>query len=84
MLSFLLLFQLSWRLSDRPLRPDEPEEWKDPEIRKNTKCTIFLSYTSNMISSGIRETIKFLVKNKMVSHCVLFVRSSLEYIVILF
>jgi deoxyhypusine synthase len=30
------------------------------------RCTIFLSFTSNMISSGVRETIKFLVKNKMV------------------
>lgn len=29
-------------------------------------CTIFLGYTSNLISSGLRETIKFLVKNKMV------------------
>lgn len=31
-----------------------------------TPCTIFLSYTSNMISSGIRETIKFLVQHKLV------------------
>lgn len=31
------------------------------------KATIFLSYTSNMISSGIREVIKFLVKNKKVN-----------------
>lgn len=30
------------------------------------KVTIFLGYTSNMISSGIREAICYLVKNKMV------------------
>ncbi|CAL9693446.1 unnamed protein product [Knipowitschia caucasica] len=29
-------------------------------------CTIFLSYTSNMISSGIRETIRYLVQHQMV------------------
>ncbi|MFA6889374.1 MAG: deoxyhypusine synthase [Candidatus Woesearchaeota archaeon] len=35
------------------------------EMRKEN-ATIFLGYTSNMVSSGIREIIKFLVKNKMV------------------
>lgn len=33
---------------------------------QQAKCTIFLAFTSNMISSGIRETIKFLVKNNLV------------------
>mmetsp|Transcript_81439 Transcript_81439/g.176014 ORF Transcript_81439/g.176014 Transcript_81439/m.176014 type:complete len:96 (+) Transcript_81439:79-366(+) len=28
--------------------------------------TVFLGFTSNMVSSGVRETIKFLVKNKLV------------------
>ena len=46
---------------------DEREDRVDPEVRRNTKCTIYLSYTSNMISSGVRETICFLVKHKMVS-----------------
>lgn len=31
------------------------------------KCTIFLGYTSNLISSGLRSTLKYLVKHKMVS-----------------
>lgn len=30
------------------------------------KCKIYLGFTSNMISTGIRETITFLVKNKLV------------------
>jgi deoxyhypusine synthase len=30
------------------------------------KCKIFLSYTSNMISCGVRETIRFLVQHKLV------------------
>eukprot|EP00428_Durinskia_dybowskii_P065421 CAMPEP_0170385968 /NCGR_PEP_ID=MMETSP0117_2-20130122/16787_1 /TAXON_ID=400756 /ORGANISM="Durinskia baltica, Strain CSIRO CS-38" /LENGTH=373 /DNA_ID=CAMNT_0010641765 /DNA_START=76 /DNA_END=1197 /DNA_ORIENTATION=+ len=57
---------LSWRLSDRPILETDPEEFKTPEYRNNAKCTIFLSYTSNIISSGLRETIKFLVKHKLV------------------
>ena len=59
--------QLEWRLIDRPIAENENELLKDLEIRRKTKCTIFFSYTSNMISSGIRETIRFLVQNKLVS-----------------
>ncbi|MFH1439694.1 MAG: deoxyhypusine synthase [Candidatus Woesearchaeota archaeon] len=33
---------------------------------KDDGITVFLGYTSNMISSGLREIIAFLVKNKMV------------------
>ncbi|XP_072933957.1 probable deoxyhypusine synthase [Epargyreus clarus] len=39
---------------------------EDSFIKKKTNCTIFLGYTSNMISSGLRDTIRFLVKNKLV------------------
>ena len=35
------------------------------KMRKD-KVTIFLGYTSNMISSGVRESILHLVKNRMV------------------
>jgi deoxyhypusine synthase len=33
---------------------------------RREKATIFLSYTSNMVSSGVREAIKYLVKHKKV------------------
>ena len=33
---------------------------------EESKCAIFLGYTSNIVSSGLRETIRFLVQNKMV------------------
>ena len=33
---------------------------------RREKATIFLTYTSNMVSSGIREVIKYLVKHKKV------------------
>lgn len=36
------------------------------ETSPKTNCTIFLGYTSNMISSGLRESIKFLVEHNLV------------------
>ncbi|KAJ2463366.1 hypothetical protein GGI02_005254, partial [Coemansia sp. RSA 2322] len=56
----------AWRLADEPIKVDDQEEERDPEYRRNVKCKVFLGYTSNLISCGIRETIKYLVKNKMV------------------
>jgi len=57
---------LHWRLSDELIDPDEDDELHDIDIRKNIKCTIWLGFTSNMSSSGIREMIKFLCKNKLI------------------
>ncbi|KAF4619550.1 hypothetical protein D9613_005231 [Agrocybe pediades] len=56
-----------WRLSDEPIAADESEEYLDPQVRANTRCNVFLGYTSNLISSGIRESILHLVKHKHVS-----------------
>lgn len=56
----------NWRLSDEPITGNESEDYLDPEIRKNTKCKIFLGYTSNLVSSGVRDVIRFLVQHKMV------------------
>ncbi|KAI8967690.1 deoxyhypusine synthase [Mycotypha africana] len=55
-----------WRLSDDPINEDEAKEYLDPEKRKQTKCKIFLGFTSNLVSSGLREIIRFLVQHKMV------------------
>ncbi|CAO0790663.1 unnamed protein product [Mucor circinelloides] len=55
-----------WRLSDEAVLADEAPEYLDPEVRKKTKCKIFLGYTSNLVSSGLREIIRFLVQHKMV------------------
>ena len=38
-----------------------------PQHPRNVGCTILLGYTSNLISSGLREVIHFLVKHKYVS-----------------
>lgn len=42
-----------------------PEDKRDSDLIKSN-CTIFLGYTSNMISCGMREYIRFLVQHKMV------------------
>ena len=36
------------------------------KLKKEKNAKIFLSYTSNMISSGMREIIRFLVEHKKV------------------
>ncbi|KAG8848098.1 Deoxyhypusine synthase [Tulasnella sp. 330] len=56
-----------WRLSDEPISKDESPEFLDPTVRANTKCTILLGFTSNLISSGLREVILHLVKHKHIS-----------------
>jgi deoxyhypusine synthase len=58
---------IKWRLSDDPIAEDEDEKFKDPEVRKNTRCSILLGITSNMSSSGMREYIRYLAQHKMVS-----------------
>ncbi|XP_067170663.1 deoxyhypusine synthase [Apteryx mantelli] len=38
----------------------------NPWPRATSGCTIFLGFTSNLISSGVRETIRYLVQHNMV------------------
>ena len=59
--------QIKWRLSDEPWTDAEPDELRDLEVRAKTRCNVFLGYTSNLISSGLREVILHLVKHKHVS-----------------
>ncbi|KAK5642472.1 hypothetical protein RI129_008639 [Pyrocoelia pectoralis] len=49
---------------------------KDPLTPKNN-CTIFMGYTSNIVSSGLRETIKFLVQHKLID-CVVTTAGGIE------
>ncbi|KAJ4953388.1 hypothetical protein NE237_030220 [Protea cynaroides] len=57
---------LDWRLSDEVLAEDCSEEERDPVYRKSVKCKIFLGFTSNLISSGVRDTVRYLVEHHMV------------------
>jgi len=54
---------LAWRLSDEPILPDP---CPDPATCAATRCKIFLGYTSNLISAGVREHICYLVKHSLV------------------
>lgn len=50
-----------------PLLSDKIDEFElDEFIKRKSSCTIFLGFTSNMISSGLRESIKFLIQHSMV------------------
>ncbi|KAI9742395.1 MAG: Deoxyhypusine synthase [Claussenomyces sp. TS43310] len=44
---------------------NDMRSWRDPETGE--KGTIFLGYTSNLISSGLRGTLRYLVQHKHVS-----------------
>ena len=58
---------LNWKPSK-----EEVEEWG-----KEEKCKIFLGYTSNMISCGMREVVRFLVQHKLVD-CVVTTAGGIE------
>lgn len=50
-----------------PLPEDKIDNLETDEfIKRKSNCTIFLGFTSNMISSGLRESIRFLIQHKMV------------------
>ncbi|TNN80591.1 Deoxyhypusine synthase [Liparis tanakae] len=52
---------------EKRLEPVEEDEGNgSDEHRSKSGCTIFLGYTSNLISSGVRESIRYLVEHKMV------------------
>lgn len=47
---------------------EEQEDYLEDDtfIRRRTNCTMFLGFTSNMVSSGVRDTIRFLVEHRLV------------------
>jgi deoxyhypusine synthase len=57
---------LDWRLSDEPVKESDDDDAKDPAKRAATKCTIFLGMTSNMVSCGMREVVRYLAQHRLV------------------
>lgn len=50
-----------------PLADEHQDSYEDDEfIKRTNNCTIFFGYTSNMVSSGLRDTIRFLAQHKMI------------------
>ncbi|VEN55952.1 unnamed protein product [Callosobruchus maculatus] len=61
----------------QPISGDKFIDNDDEYTAVKNNCTIFLGYTSNLVSSGLRETFKFLVKNKMVD-CIVTTAGGIE------
>ena len=64
--NFGLAVEEIWKMikcRDEPIPEDKRESTNMNGIKNN--CTIFLGYTSNMASCGVRETIRFLVQHKV-------------------
>ncbi|XP_051130976.1 deoxyhypusine synthase isoform X2 [Andrographis paniculata] len=57
---------LNWRLSVEPPAEDCSEEERDLDYRESIRCKVFLGFTSNLISSGVRDIIRYLVQHSMV------------------
>ncbi|OMO90123.1 Deoxyhypusine synthase [Corchorus olitorius] len=57
---------LDWRLADETITKDCSEEEKDPAYRESVRCKVFLGFTSNLISSGVRDTVRYLTEHHMV------------------
>ncbi|CAN1268772.1 Deoxyhypusine synthase [Linum perenne] len=57
---------LDWSLADESIVEDCNDEEKDPAYRRSVRCKIFLGFTSNLISSGVRDTVRYLVQHHMV------------------
>ena len=68
------------KMPEPPLENPIPEDEVVDEYKvlpEQTNCTIFLSYTSNMVSSGIREVIRYLVQHSMVD-CIITTAGAIE------
>jgi deoxyhypusine synthase len=68
---------IKWRLSDEPVKDGEDEDLLTKEARDKVRCTIFLGYTSNMVSCGMREYIKYLCQHKMID-CIVTTTGGIE------
>ncbi|WIA33535.1 hypothetical protein OEZ86_006659 [Tetradesmus obliquus] len=57
---------INWRLEDDPITANTAPEHQEPAFRASCRTKIYLGYTSNLISAGVREQIRWLVEHKMV------------------
>ncbi|KAG2385366.1 Deoxyhypusine synthase [Vigna angularis] len=57
---------LDWRLVDEAVTEDCSDHERDLEYRKSVTCKVFLGFTSNLISSGVRDIVRFLLQHRMV------------------
>ncbi|KAJ1270612.1 hypothetical protein BS78_06G065800 [Paspalum vaginatum] len=57
---------LDWRLSHEKPSENCGQAELDLAYRESVKCKIFLGFTSNLVSSGVRDIIQFLAQHRMV------------------
>ncbi len=57
---------LDWSLNSEPVAADEDAEFTSPDARESVRTKFFLAFTSNMISAGTREHIRYLAEHSMV------------------
>lgn len=64
-----------------PLEEKELDEYEEDEfIRRKSSCTIFFGYSANIVSSGLRETVKFLAQHKLID-CIVTSAGELFFII---
>ncbi|CAG7891256.1 unnamed protein product [Brassica rapa] len=59
---------IDWRLANEATVAEEENE--------SARCKIFLGFTSNLVSSGVRDTIRYLVQHHMVSDLLMLVTTT--------
>ncbi|TRY97329.1 hypothetical protein DNTS_020613 [Danionella cerebrum] len=64
--SFSLAAQEINKMIEKRLEPVQQEQETGDSSAPPSGCTIFLGYTSNLISSGVRESIRYLTQHRMV------------------
>ena len=57
---------LAWRVPEESMHEDNELSTNEAKDERGNRCKIFLGYTSNLISAGVRENIRYLVQHKMV------------------
>lgn len=51
---------------DQPAVDNDGEDYQEPAARAAVRCKIFLGFTSNLISSGVREQLRYMAQHSMV------------------
>lgn len=60
------------------LDDDDKDEYEEDEfIKRKHHCTIFFGYTSNLVSSGLRENIRYLAQHKLID-CIVTTAGGIE------
>ena len=63
------------KIRETPLDKENLDSLEEDEfIKRRHSCTIFLGYTSNMASCGVRETIRYLAEHRMVCKIINFMQ----------